>query len=268
MSDTYTDFAPLKYDQQQIAHQGYGVANAGATDNQLIVGFYPKSIVNVALSQKKGRRICETKDFVKIQHPGESLNIVDRPALPSDMARWPRQWALYQQGKEQVPDGIPVSLLFVAQPHISDMLVGRGVHTVEQLANLSADALGNIGMGAQEWSNKAKKYLAQAEKGVNVHKFERELAERDRTIATQSRQIKELSDQVARIMKLQQPPEYGNQASNFDVQTAQIAAAKSQEIFDTPPLTMSATIGGQAQPRTPRKQRSDKGKPRGPRKEA
>src|SRR5690242_19824624 len=104
MSDTYTEFAPLRFDQQQLAHQGWGVASSGPGDNQMIVGFYPKSIVNVAESKAKGRRICETKDFVKIQHPGETLNIVDRPATDQDKARWPRQWAQYSSGRDQIPD--------------------------------------------------------------------------------------------------------------------------------------------------------------------
>ena len=260
MSDSYTEFGRLNYDPQQLAHQGFGIATSGPNDNQMIVGFYPKSVVNVALSKTKGRRICETKDFVKIQHPGETLNIVDRPANDSDRARWPRQWALYQQGKEQIPDGIPVSLLFPAQPNISDMLIGRGVHTVEQLANLSADAIGNIGMGAQDWCNKAKKYLEQAEKGVNVHRFEKELADRDQMIATQGRQIRELTEQLQRLMHALPEPQ------NFDAQSAQIAAAKLQEIHNPQPLTFSQTIGEQPPQRT-RKPRSDRGKPRGPRKE-
>ena len=260
MSDTYTEFAPLKFDQQQIAHQGFGIATSGPNDMQMIVGFYPKSVLNQALSQKMGKRVCETKDFVKIQHPGETLNIVDRPAQDSDKVRWPRQWALYQQGKAQIPDGIPVSLLFPSQPNISDMLIGRGVHTVEQLANLSADALGNIGMGAQDWCNKAKRYLEQAEKGVNIHRFEKELADRDQMIATQGRQIRELTEQLQRVMRVLPEPQ------NFDAQSAQIAAAKLQEIHNPPPLTFSQTIGEQPAPRI-RRQRSDKGKPRGPRKE-
>ena len=258
MSDSYTEFAPLKYDQQQIAHQGWGVASSGPNDNQMIVGFYPKSIVNVAKSKEKGRRICETKDFVKIQHPGETLNIVDRPATPQDKARWPRQWAQYSQGRDQIPDGIPISLLFPSQPHIADMLVGYGVHTIEQCANLSGNAINTIGMGGQDWVNKAKSYLMQAEKGVNVHKFEKTIEEKDRQIATLTRQVSELSAQVQKVLSLQ--PQPSMPGPDFDVQSAQIAAVKLTEIHDPQPQTFSNDLA----PR-PRKQRSDKGKARGPR---
>ena len=81
MSDSYTPFAPIKYDQQAVSRQGWGMAASGPSDDRLIVGFYPKSIVNVAASRAAGKRICETKDYVKIQHPGETLNVLDRPVI-------------------------------------------------------------------------------------------------------------------------------------------------------------------------------------------
>src|SRR5450631_1485130 len=108
MSDAYTDFAPLNVNSSDIKQRGYGVVNSGPTDDRLIVGFYRKSLVNQFRSKEEGKRICEDKDFVKIQHPGESLNIVDRPVQDSDKHRWPRQWAMFAEGKKQVPDGIPI----------------------------------------------------------------------------------------------------------------------------------------------------------------
>ena len=34
MSDAYTEFAPLKYDQREIAQKGYGSAASGATETE------------------------------------------------------------------------------------------------------------------------------------------------------------------------------------------------------------------------------------------
>lgn len=263
MSDTYTEFGALKYDPAQIARQGYGTAAAGATDDKLIVGFYRKSILNVAKSQQEGKRICEDRDFVKIQHPGESLNIVDRPVQDSDKHRWPRQWSMFEQGKKQVPDGIPVTLLYPDKPSITDMLIGYNIHTVEQLAGLSAHGIGTVGMGCQEWVNKAQKYLEQANKGVDFHRFEKAMAEKDHTISLLQKQVESLSASVNGLLHAKKEPQ------NFDVQTSQInhtMAARNMDdtAVNFAPTIISPDLSGETRPR---KQRSDKGQPRGPRKE-
>jgi hypothetical protein len=226
MSDSYTEFGSLNVSQQvaqEIAQRGFGVVNAGATDERLIVGFYRKSIVNPFRSNAEGKRICEDHDFVKIQHPGESLNIVDRPVSDSDKRRFPRQWAMFLQGKAQIPDGIPISLLYPDKPSITDTLTGYNIHTVEQLAALSGHGIQTVGMGCQEWVNKATKYLDQAQKGVDFHRFEQERKEKDQQISTLTRQVNELSAKLNQVLSKSEPP-----PKDFDVQTAQINAQQRE----------------------------------------
>lgn len=221
MSDTYTDFRPSTgMDMASIKTQGYGMVQYGPTDDKLIVGFYKKSVINQARSRAEGKPIYEGRDFVKIQHPGETLNIVDRPVREDDMQRWPRQWSSYQQGVRQIPDGVPINLLFPSRPEIETTLRGYNIHTVEQLATLSAEGINTVGMGAQEWVNKAQEYMKQAEKGVNHHKHQQDLAERDAKIAMLTRQVAE----VTALVRQQQQPAAPNASHPFDAQTAQINA--------------------------------------------
>lgn len=193
MSDTYTAFPQIQYDQNAVSRQGWGMANSGPNDEQLVVAFYPYSQLNKFKSNQEGKPVYETKDFVSISHPGESMNVVKREATEQDKRRFQRHWAMYQQGKNQVPDGIPLALLFPSAPHIVETLRGYNIHVIEQLANLSAHGIGSIGMGAQEWVNGAKRYMERADKGVDHHKFETELKARDVQIATLTRQVAELS---------------------------------------------------------------------------
>jgi predicted flap endonuclease-1-like 5' DNA nuclease len=257
MSDTYTEFAPLQYNREEIARQGYGTAVSGPGDERLIVLFYNKSVRNVARSKEEGKPVFENRQYIKIQTPGETLNIVDRPVQEQDKKRFPRQWDRYLQGKEQTADGIPLDLLFPENPAIGDTLQAYGVMTVEQLAALSGHAIGTIGMGCQELVNKAAKYLEQAQKGVDFHRFEKAIQEKDREISKLTRQVNELSMQMAKIVQgIPQQP-----SPSFDVQSAQIAALKQQEILAPEPQTFSTDF-------KPRKIRSDKGRVRGPRKGA
>lgn len=245
MSDTYTEFGSLKYDPQEIASRGYGMAASGPGDERLIVLFYNKSVLNVAKSKAEGKRIYESREFIKIQQPGETLNIVDRPVLDGDKQRFPRQWDRFAQGKTQVPDGIPLTLLFPSQPNISDMLAGYQVHTVEQLANLSGHAIATIGMGCQDWVNKAAKYLEQAQKGVDFHRFEKAIEEKDRQIATLQRQVAEMSRQVNKVLNLQ------DQVREVDVQSSMIANLKREEILAPSPVEFSTEIGQRRRGRPP-----------------
>lgn len=246
----YTEFGQLKYDPTELRTRGYAMASVGPNDNNLIVLFYNKSVLNQARSKQEGKRIFESREFVKIQTPGETLNILDRPVQDSDKQRWPAQWDRFIRGNTQIPDGIPISLLFPDKPNISDMLMSNSIHTVEQLANLSGHAIQSIGMGCQEWVNKAAKYMEQANKGVDYHRFNKALDEKDQQIATLTRQVEEMSRKINSVMRLQdetrpEPP------PTFDAQSAQIAALKHEEIFAPPPAQFTSNTNAPRRGRPP-----------------
>lgn len=239
MSETFTEFRPATgMDRASIDSQGYGMVTYGPTDDKLIVGFYKKSVKNSARSNAEGRPIHEGVDFVKIQHPGETLNIVDRPVKDDDKHRWPRQWHSYQQGVRQIPDGVPINLLFPSKPEIETMLRGYNIHTVEQLAGLSGEAISTVGMGAQDWVNAAQRYMERANKGVNHHQFESALAAKDAQIAALTRQVAEITALVRQQQQPLPPRDAPNlqTAQGFDYQSAQINASHESEIRPyTPP---------------------------------
>ena len=246
MSDVTEFRAPTSMDINSIASQGYGMVQYGPTDDKLIVGFYKKSVLNGARSRAEGKPIYEGQDFVKIQHPGETLNIVDRPAHDGDRQRWPQKWAQYQAGVTQIPDGVPLNQLFPDKPQIVDMMRGYNIHTVEQLENLSGEAISTVGMGCQDWVNAAKRYMERVNKGVNHHQFEKALADRDQKIQTLTRQLEE----VTALIRTQQAPAPAPQA--LDLQTTQINAShQSLEPFTPGPAQFHTDLSGQVQ--TPRR---------------
>lgn len=180
----------------------YGVVQYG-NDKDLFVLFYKKSVENPLKSKEAGRPIYEERDYIKIQHPGEQLNKIDRPVREEDKYRFPNQWSRYLHNQTQMPEGTPIDLLFPNHPAIADNLKALNVFTVEQLANISAHAQDTIGLGAVEYVNKAKNYIKSAEKGVGFHKMQEELHNRDREIATLKHQLeiqkRQIDDLIARI---------------------------------------------------------------------
>lgn len=153
------------------------------SDAHLSVVFHNKEVLNPRKSQEMGRPFYEGVDFVRIQQPGER-DYTDRPVeeVPETKMRFAAQWQAYLQNQTQVPEGTPVSILFPRNPETAANLQTVRIHTVEQLASLSMEGIQRVGLGAQDWVNKAKKYLEDAAKGSSHHKFDAEIKKRDEVI--------------------------------------------------------------------------------------
>lgn len=178
-----------------------GVVEYGGGDRNMVVMFYTKAIHNPAKSKEAGRQVFEDQVYVRIHPPGERLNIVDRPADESHAQRFPQQWHAFLQNHSQTPDGTPVDMLYPEQPSIGAMLKANGIHTVEQLAELSAHAIDTIGMGAQRYVNAAVTYLKAAKKGVDATEFRNAIEERDQKIKILGQQVEDLKGQIDQIIK-------------------------------------------------------------------
>lgn len=173
---------------------GTGTVRFGE-DKNLLVMFYNRSMPVASASLDKGRRIHKDVIFIKIQQPGEMLNIIDRPANDEDKHRFRTQWANFVHDRTQVPEGSPIDLLFPNHPAVADNLRAFGIFTIEQCAELSAHAMDTIGRGSQEYVNRAKKYLDAADKGVAFHKLQKENDDLRQAMRIQENQIKQLKDQ-------------------------------------------------------------------------
>ena len=159
----------------------YGQVQYG-DDSKLFVQFYWKSVINDYKSREHNRPFFENKEYIIIQTPGETLNQINRPVKDEDKMRFPRQWQQFQLSKTQVPEGTPIELLFPNTPAFADTLKSRGVYTIEQAAELSGNAIDNVGMGGQELVNKAQLYLKQAGNGKAYNKLRTELEKKDHEI--------------------------------------------------------------------------------------
>lgn len=180
-----------------------GVVEYGGGDRNMVAIFYTKPLHNPAKSNEQGRPIYEDSVFVRIHPPGERLNIVDRPATTQDQRRFPAQWMQFKENREQIPEGTPIDLLYQDKPSVAAMLRAHGVHTIEQCAELSAPAIENIGMGAQQYCNDAAKYLKMSAKGVTASQFRAEMEEKDREIASLKHTIQLQAGQLEKLMQSQ-----------------------------------------------------------------
>jgi hypothetical protein len=177
----------------------------GTTDG-LVVNFYWKSVLNHPASREQGMRIYEDKTYVKMFRPGEMQNIIDRPIEPADKHLFKTQWDQFQLQKSQVPEGTPIDLLFPNHPAVADTLRGMGVHTVQQAAGLSAHAIDSLGMGGQEYVNKAQAYIKAAGSGKETLKMQEELKAEKAKTKSLERSVAELTQQVQGLMRRMSDP--------------------------------------------------------------
>lgn len=179
-----------------------GVVKYGPGDSGMVVMFYLHPVLNPARSNELGSSQYDDVVFVRIHPPGERLNIIDRKATDNDKRRFPIQWQQFMQNRPQTNNGVPIDLLFPAQPSISAALKASGVHTIEQCSELSAHAIETIGMGCQNWVNDAKRYLEVANKGVKASQLKAAMEERDRENASLKNKIELLEAELVHLREV------------------------------------------------------------------
>jgi hypothetical protein len=173
-----------------------GSVLTGNSDASMLCIFYKRAVHNAVKSAQEGRPIYEDMDYVRIQQPGETTQVVDRPTQQNDMRRWPQQWQAYAAGKDQVAEGTPLGLLFPRHPSAIAMLQAIGIMTVEHLANASATAIGAIGMHGQDYVNYAQKYINGASSGAAFHQMQLELEQTKRDNNRLSKLVDDMQHQV------------------------------------------------------------------------
>ena len=175
-------------------------------DSRLAVTFYKRSMKQDDESLAAGRPIFKEFDFVRIMVPGDALTEIDTYANESHKARFPRQWAHYQNqvGTHEQVIGTPIEEWTIISRSQADELKGIKFVTVESVANASDQQLQKIGMiaGMNPYSfrDKAKAFLSLADqvgesnqREAEIEKLRQENAaikmEADAKLAKQQEQI-------------------------------------------------------------------------------
>ena len=192
-------------------------------DARLAVTFYKHSVKQDDESLAAGRPIFKEFDFVRICVPGDNLTEIDTYAQESHKARFPRQWAHYQNqtaGHEQLI-GTPIEEWTLISRSQAEELKGIKFRTVEDVANCSDLQLQRIGMIAgmspHGFRDKAKQFLNLATETAEVAQKEAEMqalkeenakikAETDAKLAAMQEQMTALLAAVAEKPKKTRKP--------------------------------------------------------------
>ena len=135
------------------------------------------------------------KQFVRIQNPGDKLNIIERPVEEEDKRRFPRQWLYFQMknGEDQVL-GTPLANWHKDCPdelnkgQLEELQILK-FQSVEQLATASDSQLQKVGMGSTGLREKARLYLTNKNKSESTKELEKTRSE-----------LEELKAQMAELL--------------------------------------------------------------------
>ena len=188
-------------------------SGASNPDAALHKEFRLDKILNEFRSNQEGRPIYDWVDFVRICVPGNNLSVIDRPAHAGDKARFPLEWARYEQSKE----GAAVDM--VGTPIAQWPLIGRDqaeslrfhkFYTVESIANASDQMVQRLGMAAgmdpYTLRQKAQAYLRAAEQTADAVNREDEIRKKDEEIAALREQQEVMAAQLAELMNDKRGP--------------------------------------------------------------
>jgi hypothetical protein len=151
-------------------------------DSRLQVRFYKRPVQQEQESLEAGRPIFKDFDFVHICVAGDSLTEIDTYALASHKARFPIQWANYQNRLGANDDeviGTPVTEWPIVSKSQAEELRALKFHTVESIAGASDQQLQRMGMAAgmspYAFRDKAKAFLNLATNAAETDKRESEI---------------------------------------------------------------------------------------------
>lgn len=133
-------------------------------DQGVNVEFYRDSVESQYQSLQAGHPVYVEKPFIRIAIPGSQNTLIEVPVEENHMKRFPVQWAKFQAGNttEEL-----AGWKLEAWPAVNTAQVKTlkymGIHTVEQLAQISDSAAQAVGMGAMELRARARAAVKAAE---------------------------------------------------------------------------------------------------------
>lgn len=160
-------------------------------DQRLFVEFVSRSVQDEVQSRDAGRPVFVQVDYVRIRQPGERDEIL-RPAHRGDQQRFARRWQAYQEGRQELPAGTPLSILFPNNPEVVENLKYDKIFVVEQLAQLNDTQIGNIGLGGRQFVDKAKAFLAAASDGKGLQDLFAEVDQLSASMKAKDKRIEAL----------------------------------------------------------------------------
>ncbi len=169
------------------------VADSATDERNVAARFYDKAVKTDQLTSG-GLPIFKNVTYVEIRLKDNTTEVFNQPATPEKIRRFPREYALYCQAKENVKDGTPINqFAFLTAAEVATCH-NRGIWTVEALAALSPEKALDLGLTKEVET--AQLFLQTAKDNRFLSHLAGKEKEYLNQIAELQRQVTELKKQV------------------------------------------------------------------------
>lgn len=181
------------------------VGGIDGSDSQLNVAFSLESVLDkleTVRARKTGDLAPKYKDiaFITVSAPGQEKDtLIHTPVTDYYQWRFPHEWQAFEKGQEARQSGTPLALWPAMTPSQIKELNYQGIHTVEQVANLS-DSVGGL-RNFNALKQKAKQFLEGNKDKAAVGVLQAELNERDAQHKAELAAMQQQLSQMAELIK-------------------------------------------------------------------
>jgi hypothetical protein len=167
-------------------------------DEALFVRFRMHPKKDQTETEKQGRPIFKSIEYVSISSPGDKFNGIDRPATLKDKRRFKRQYQAFKENQGDILTGTPLAHWPLMDAAQVEELKYFNIRTVEQLAAMPDGNIPNVG-NISHLKKHAVDYLAVAKGNAPTIQLRAELEKRDNMLEAMQRQMAEQAKELARL---------------------------------------------------------------------
>lgn len=158
--------------------------------------------------EETGEIIWKDREFITLVKKGNRLNSFDGYVTPEYVGRFKNAYAAFKAGRELAKTGTPLEewpLISSASQCMQWKAIG--LFSVEDLAGIGDENIGNLGTGGMTWRDKAKLWLKARKDGQATAKAASDNVEKDREIVRLKGQLADLAAKVEALAGISGPQE-------------------------------------------------------------
>lgn len=147
-------------------------------------------------TQRQGYPIFRDEEHVRIHMPGNNLSIPVERVNEGHIRRWPEHYKEFKAGREMSHQGTPLEMWPVCGKSQVLFLKHHGIHTVEEMSDVSDFNLSQLGMGARQLRDLAKTFLDSAARNAMTNSLMKENDKLATELLDAQKQIVELKNLI------------------------------------------------------------------------
>jgi hypothetical protein len=172
----------------------------GAMDNKVLAKFYMKADEDKHATLEAGRPIYRDREYIEIVVPGDSKDVVIRPASDMDRQRFRKIYEAFKSGAENQLIGTPLDeVTWIPRSQVEELKYFK-IFTIEHLAEVRDDACSKL-PGLHELKRKAKAFVQAATDNAPLLAMDQRVKDQENEINALKESLREAVETIKELKK-------------------------------------------------------------------